>query len=409
MIVGAGLAGLSAAVRLVEMGQEVLVFEGSDRPGGRLKTDVVEGFRLDHGFQVVFTAYPALKSHLDLSALNLKAFENGSLNWDGTRLNLIHRDRPLAMALSAYLSITDKFKVLQWTQQVKQMNLQEIAALPESTSEAHLRSLDFSEAFMDKFARPFFGGVFLDRSLSTSKRMFAFVWKMLSEGATAVPALGIEEIPKQLAAKLPAGTMRCEAKVRNLLREGNKVTGVVLESGEEFLADQVILATDAETAAKLSGLAMPQGCLSSVCLYFAAPVAPVDAPILVLNATKQGIVNEVVPVSLISPDLAPSGQHLVSATVLGWNEASDAELAAIVKREVSEWFPGRRVDEWRHLKTYRIRYAQMAQPSGVFDRLPGHRTSVEGLYLAGEFNVNSSINGAIQAGFSCADAIMEKK
>ncbi len=404
MVVGGGLAGLTAAVRLHESGHKVLVLEQSDRPGGRLKTDLVDGFRLDHGFQVAFTAYPALQSMVDEAELQYKAFENGSLLWDGRNLQEVHRDKPLAMALSTYLTLGDKLKTLGLTRALKGMSVEQIRRMPDQTAEAYLKGRGFSDAFLRRFAQPFFGGIFLDRSLQTSARQFCYVWKMLGAGETVIPALGIAAIPKQLVARLPESAIRCGSAVDSLLHEGNKVTGVRLSSGEELRADRVIVATEADAAERLTQIPMPKGCRSSTCLYFAAERPPVDRRILVLNATDGGMVNEVVPVSVVTPDAAPAGKHLVSVTLLGWHDEPDEELASRVIAEVAPWFPNRGVLGWKHLRTYRIRYAQMDQHPGI--QTVGHGTKIEDLSLAGEFNSDSSINGAIQSGWDAAGALL---
>ena len=78
MVVGAGIAGLTAAKILIENNKEVLLVEKSNSVGGRVKTYMYEGFLLDHGFQVLLTAYPEVHNQLDLSSLNLKSFEPGA-------------------------------------------------------------------------------------------------------------------------------------------------------------------------------------------------------------------------------------------------------------------------------------------------------------------------------------------
>lgn len=404
LVVGGGLAGLAAARELLSRGQDVLILEASDRPGGRLKTDVVEGFRLDHGFQVVFDAYPAFREQLDLGKLDLRAFEKGTLLWDGGSMREVHDEKPVMMAVNAYLPIGDKLRVLRWNLEVKGMSLDQIEAMPDRSAEQHLRAYGFSEKFLDRFARPFFGGIFLDRSLQVSVRQFAFVWKMLSEGRTTIPAKGIAEIALQLAEGLP---IRTGAVVNELLRDGDRVTGVRLESGEELTADGVVVATESDTAARLTGLDLPTAHVGCTCFYFDADAAPVSRPILVLNASGRGVIQEVVPMTEVSRGLAPAGRHLVSVTVLGWHPDGHESAAQAIKEEASVWFPGKGAQNWRFLRAYPVRYAQMAQPAGIWERRPASFSGVPGLWLAGEFNVNSSIHGALKAGKDCAVAIAE--
>lgn len=408
VIVGAGLAGLACARKLHHLGVNFLLIDADSRVGGRLKTDLVEGFRLDHGFQVLFTAYPYAKGLLDFDALKLRAFEPGSIVWDGLQQHVLHNERRLATAASGLFGIADKVRVLNWTSDCKLMSVEEIYDMPDMSTLDHLRAYGFSEAFIDRFARPFFGGIFLDRSLSVSVRQFAFVWKMLSEGQTVVPAEGMEAIPRQLAAELPASCVRLNTRVKEILREDGRATGVALESGETIHAAAVVVATEADAAGALLGKPILEGSKSSTCVYFEAPAPPVDEKLIVLNA-QEGLVNEVVPCSLVAPELAPKGKHLVSVTVLGHDARSDADLVEAIKAEVGPWFPGRGVSHWRHLKTYRVRYAQMPQPPGVFELLPKPESGIEGLYLCGEYTTDGSINGALKSGVRVGDLLARKQ
>lgn len=393
VVVGAGLAGLACARRLVRAGCEVILLEASDRPGGRLKTDRIDGFTLDHGFQVLFTAYPAARSELDYHALDLRKFEAGSLIWDGAKTQEVHRDRLFAMAFSRYLGMGDKLRVLAFSEDTCMMSSREIWDAPDQTSESAMRDFGFSERFLDRFARPFFGGIFLDRSLLVSSRMMRFVWQMLHTGDTVVPALGMDRIPEQLR----SCEVRCGARVATV-----SAHGVRLEDGSELEADRVVVTTPGPESARLLGLAPPAPGLASTCLYFECPEPPVDRPILVLNGPGAGYVNHVAPVSRVSPATAPAGRHLASATVLGEDATPGAVLA-----ELDEWFPRHRPSRtWEHLATYRIAYAQMAQPPGFAGARPGHRTAHPGVYLAGESTDHGSIEGALASGVRCATVLL---
>lgn len=399
VVVGGGLAGLVCARHLSRKGTEVHVLEQSSRVGGRLQTDEVDGFRLDHGFQVVFDAYPDFRTECDLPKLNLRRFEAGAQIALGGKLHGVYRDRPLAMAFSGLFSFSDKLKVIALNKAVTAKSDATIFAESEVSALEFLKQRGFSDSFLDRFARPFFGGIFLDRSLNVSSRMFQFVWRTLNEGNTVVPALGIAEIPKQLAEGL---NVRLGVRVV-AVRPGE----VELSDGEIIRADHVVVATESDAAAKLTGLDLPRGYRSSTCLYFEATKPPVEEPILILRGDAAGIANEVVPVSVVAPETAPKGKHLVSATVLGLDVQSDDVLAEAVKRDVEAWLRGKGASGWRHLKTYRVRYAQMDQAPGVLAARPRHLTNLPGVWLAGEFTVHSSIQGAMQSGRRVAEEIMK--
>lgn len=405
IIVGAGLAGLACARRLQSAGVPFLMLEASDRPGGRLKTDEVDGFHLDRGFQVLFTAYRSARELLDFGRLDLCRFAPGAFIVHEGEMHDVDGDNPLKTAFDDYLSVADKLRVVDWTWECRGMSLNQIWRMSDMPTYRHLRQLGFSSDFIERFARPFFGGIFLDRSLSVSRQMFTFVWKMLSEGDTVVPAAGIEAIPRQLAESLPESALRMNTRVASLVGE-HRIKGVVLESGEVIDASSVIIATDPPVAQKLTGFETPTTPKSQICLYFTAPEPPVEEPKIILR-TGHGLVNLVVPVSVVNPRSAPDGEHLVSVTINGDHPAADDELQAMVKSEAEHLLPHRGVEEWRFLQAYRIPFAQFDQPAHFRSHLPSATPGRDGLYLAGEYIEHSSIDGALSSGLHCAEMVAE--
>ena len=418
IVIGAGLAGLTCAKCLYEAGQRVRVLEASDGAGGRVRTDIhKDGYRLDRGFQVLFTAYPAARRHLDLEGLKLRVFEPGALLVkDGKRYEIAdpmrNPNKLLPGMLNPLISTADKLRVLRLVRQVTGLSTAEIfgtkdvPAGEDETTEDYLRDLGFSEeGFIDHFARPFYGGIFLDRSLRTSARMFKFTFKMLATGATILPAEGMQCIPDQLVAALPPNTVRYNARVADLLIEEGKVRGVRLASGERLNAEQVVVATDGPTATALTGLPVPSTPVGSVCLYFSGDERLYTQRKILLNANGNGLVNNAVLLTNIAPTYAPPRKHLLSATVLGNPQVDDETLARHCLGELARWFMESDLSGWKFLAAYRIPYSQFAQEPGVFDTLPSNRTSIEGLYLAGEYTESSSIHGAMHSGEKTAAAI----
>lgn len=397
IVVGAGLAGLTCAKVLAERGAEVVVFEASDGVGGRVRTDEKDGFLLDRGFQVYFTAYPIAGRHLDHAALNLKPFDLGAIVRRGHEESFLSdplRDSGafLPSLLSNAAVFSDKLLILKLATRSIPERTESAGELDsaDSSSLEYLRGKGFSERIIGNFYRPFYGGIFLDRSLSTSARVLRFTFKMLATGKTAVPARGIGEIPKQLAARLPASAVRANSPVRSLLREGSRVVGVDAD-GEEHEADAVVMATDAPTAARLAGVPAPAGSVGQVCAYYATDGLDAGKKI-VLNAEDGGFVNNAVQISAVARSYASRGLHLLRVVALGGFDLPDDEIYRRGIEDVSRWYSQ---VNFEPLAVYRVPYAQFAQPPGVHEKLPVNRTGIPGLVLAGEYTEDSSINGSM--------------
>ena len=400
VIVGGGLSGLCCARRLVEGGIIPVILEASDALGGRIRTDEVDGFLLDRGFQVLLKAYPEARRVLDYDALELGAFYPGVLvRFDGEMHRLADPWRRPWDAISTVLSpigtLSDKVRIGR----VRSMLQKGPLDLPEMPTHEALRRLGFSEGMIERFFRPFLGGVFLDAGLETSSRMFEFVYRMFSLDDATLPARGMGAIPCQIAAGLEGASIRTGTTVSSLAHGG-----VSLETGETIKAETVVLAVDEPQALRLLGQARPARARSVTCLYFAAARPPIEDPILVLNGEGSGLVNNLCVPSQVSPGYAPSGRSLISVTVLGLPESSDEDLKKKVLDELTDWF-GAVVKTWRHLRTYRIPYALPVRGGGM-DSSPGGPRWGPGLYVCGDYLENASIHGAMFSGRRAAEAVL---
>jgi phytoene dehydrogenase-like protein len=404
LVVGGGLAGLACANRLHQAGVLPVVLEGGDAVGGRVRTDIVDGFLLDRGFQVFLDAYPESGKLLDKEALELQPFKPGALVWNQDRLHRVmdvfrEPRHFLASALAPVGSLADKLKVALLRLQLTRMSFEEIADQDDVTTLEYLQKAGFSALMIDGFFRSFYGGIFLESDLRTSSRMFEFTFKMFSRGNATLPARGMGEIPRQLASRLPEGTLRLSTQVTKI---GAKQ--VHLASGELLTGDAVVVATDATTAAKLVPDFAPSepAWRSVTCLYFAANHSPLGEAIIVLNGSGSGLVNNVCVPSDIAPGYAPAGQALISISILGTPEVKDLEARTVT--ELESWF-GKQVREWRHLRTERIQRALPDQGPGIGLKGAGFR-QVGDVYVCGDHTWSASIEGAIISGSRTADAIV---
>ncbi len=403
VIVGAGLSGLACAVTLNSRGREIVVLEASDEVGGRVRTDELDGFLLDRGFQVYLDAYPEAGEMLDLPSLDLKSFEPGAVVFNGSKLfrvmDVFRRPKDLvASALAPVGTLFDKLRVAVLRQKVLDLEKGVIFAGLDQSTESYLQEFGFSARMIDTFFRSFYGGIFLERELQTSSRMFEFTFKMFSEGSATVPAKGMGEIPKQLAARLPDSLIRLNSPVSSLA--GDRV---VLESGEVIEASQVVVATNAAAAARLvdgfDGFEPRWRAVTNV--YYEAPKSPLGEAIIALNGTQDGVVNNVAVMSDLAPGYAPEGKALISVSVLGDNGEDD--LPAMVKKELEAWF-GEEVTDWRHLRTDLIREALPRQD----ETNPVGYREIAGMLVCGDHAVSASIEGAISSGKSAAEAALAR-
>jgi phytoene dehydrogenase-like protein len=408
VVVGAGLAGLACARRLREGGREVVVLEAGDAVGGRVRTDEVDGLLLDRGFQVLLTGYPAARRWFDYDGLEMRAFSPG--------VRIRHRGRfrrladpfqaPVAGAASAFspvATLVDGLRLLAWRRSVAGPPGPTVAARPQVATSTLLAERGFSGSITTSFFRPFLAGTFFDPEMATSSRVTELVFRSFFTGEVAVPARGMQQLPEQLAAGLPAAVVQLGAEV-TAVRPGE----VAVAGGASVRAEHVVVATEGPTAARLLGGRLP-GVVApgrgTTTLYYRAERSPVGEPDLVLDGDDGGPVNNLAVMSDVAPAYAPPGQALVSVSTIGVPEEDDVELDRAVRAQLAGWY-GPVVHDWGLIAAYRIPYAQPRQNVEDLPLLAREIAAGDGLWVCGDHRDTGSIQGALVSGRRTADAIL---
>jgi phytoene dehydrogenase-like protein len=421
-VVGGGLAGLVAARRLAETGARVELFERRETFGGRVRSSHDGPYTFDRGFQVLFTAYPAAKRELDLEALDLRRFPPGAIICrPGERSTLSDPLRDPGAAVETLFNrdvrLVDKLRLFTLQRELAGRSEREIFAGEDESIRSFLADYGFSTALVENFAEPFYGGVTLDRSLSSSAAVFRYTFKSLSEGAIAVPAAGMGAIPEQLAARAERtdATLHAGETVTAVEPDGPdaRTDGVALTlkgvTGTRRF-DACVVATNPKAAADLAGVRTPDEANGCTTGYYSLP-AYTDLRTggrILLNAADDRP-NEVVPMSTVAPEYAPDDRQLLSATWLGVPEADDEALTEEVRGALADWYPEHRFDALEHEHTDRVEFAQFAQPPGFRDDLPGVTAPDGPVYLAGDYTSWSSIHAALDSGARAAKAVLDEQ
>lgn len=408
IVVGAGVAGLTAAKTLSAANVSVTLLEASDAVGGRVRTDLVDGYLLDRGFQVFIEGYPACRQVLDYNQLNLQPFLPGAKIRHNANFHILSDPfRAPLLAASGLFSpigtLSDKLRVLLLRIQVMSDSIEQTLSPnnPGLLLDQFLSDLRFSPSFIAAFFKPFYQGIFLAPLNEQSASMFRFVFRMFSEAPASLPAAGIGAITAQMRQRLPSHvTLHLNSPVTNIS------PGYVQVADKQFDAPVVILATEGPEAVRLLdssiGTAQSRG---SICIYFSSDrPSPVDKPILVLNGDgpKDGPVNNMFVPSQVASSYAPDGKTLISTTIVGDELGqSDNALETAVRQQMSKWFGPEEVDHWVRLAIYRIPHSQPAQsPDYVFER----ETSLgDGLFVCGDHRNSPTLHGAIMSGRAAAE------
>ena len=429
IVVGGGLSGLVSATRLAADGADVTLLERRPDLGGRVRTREVDGFTLDRGFQVLFTSYPAVRRELDVDALDLRAFSPGAtICRPGSRAVLSDPLREptaaIESALNHEVSFSDKLRTLALRYDLSKRAEREFFSGPDRSIREYLTDWGFSEEYIEHFVEPFYGGITLDRSLSTSKHVFEYTFRAMGRGSIAVPAEGMAAVADQLATRARAAgvEVRTGADVESIdvgsggrfrLGSGGPADGARVEllGGETLDASVVVVATTPPEARKLTGIeTVPSDGVPNVTAWYTLP-AGVEfgtGKRILLNAADDAP-NAVVPMSEVAPEYAPADRALLGATFLGEDalDRDDDALREDVRDALTAWYPERGFEGIETVAVDRIPFAQFAQPPGVHAGLPDPDDPDGPVVLAGEYTEWSAIQGAMQGGQRAAATAAE--
>lgn len=415
VVIGAGLAGLAAARALAISGREVVVIEASDGIGGRVRTDSLDGLLLDRGFQVYNASYEEGARILDLDALDLRRFTGGvqvSLGDAQARLADPRRE-PLWIwdSLRAPVgSIAKKARLLKYLATLAisgDETFNDLSELPDQRSDAFLEAR-FGKVLTNRLLRPFLAGVFLEEELSTSKRFLDEVLRAFTKAVPSVPALGMGQIPIQIARQIPPDSIHLNTRATHIAP-----TMVRTDQGD-IHCKAVILATDATCATELIP-SLDTPATNAVTTWYHLADCPSEdlthgRSTLVIDGLRYSrgsadpmrpVVNTVV-LTNAAPSYASQDRVLVSSSALGVHESAQDEQ--LVRKHLSTLY-GVSTSGWTHVQTYAIAHALPMMPS------PHHRRAsiclTPGVYLAGDYCDVSSINGALRSARRAVHQLVE--
>lgn len=401
-IIGAGISGLAAAIELERHGYQPVIIDINNEVGGRVTTEIINGYQLDRGFQVLLEAYPKAKQHLNYNALKLQYFLPGAVIFkNGNQQTIGDALRKPALLwdtlISSVATFGDKLKILKLNRHLKKRSLEEIFNKPEQTTLRYLQEFGFSSKIIEEFFKPFFSGIFLEPNLNTSSRMFEYVYKMFGEGMAVLPKEGIAAIPKQLKSKLKTTEFVFNTKVREITD-----TSLELENGEVLNTHFTIVAT---TASALIPNLNNQEVQWKRCdtLYFEVEKRNLNKPIIGLVADKEALINNIFfHDSLEMTHKGP--HHLLSVTVVKPHQLSTEALIEIVISDLNTFC---KIQNPIFLKHYPIEEALPNLKDLRYDCEPSETQLKPTIFLAGDYMLNGSLNAAMISGERAAQGVIK--
>ncbi|MDP5106633.1 MAG: FAD-dependent oxidoreductase [Polaribacter sp.] len=401
-IIGAGVSGLIAAQILENHGYRPIIIEASNSVGGRVKTDLINEYQLDHGFQVLLTSYPAAQKYLNYDALELQEllpgaiiFKNGKPQTIGDPLRTISFLLPTLF--SNVGSFSDKIKIVKLNALLKKKSLPEIFKADEKSTLQYLKDFGFSDDIIQTFFKPFFSGIFLEANLETSSRMFEFVYKMFGDGLAVIPKNGIQEISNQLKNNLKTTQFQFNSPVKEV-----KNNQIILQDGTLFKNHFTIIATEANNlVANLKS--QETEWKSCDTLYFETKSKSIQQPIIGLIADEKSLINNIFYHT--STKTASKGtQELLSVTIVKEHNLEEAQLIKKVTADLKKYCS---ISEATFLKRYQIKKALPKLNNLQYEISSTETKLTSSIFLAGDVLLNGSLNAAMISGERAAMAIIQ--
>lgn len=400
-IIGAGISGLIAAKVLEDNGYKPTVIEASNSVGGRVKSDLVKGYFLDHGFQVLLSEYPAAKKYLNFNSLNLQHLLPGAIIYKNGHKTIIGdplRNLSLLMPTlkSSIGTFSDKLKILKLNNTLKKKEISAIFSTPEKTTLQYLKDFGFSESIIQSFFRPFFTGIFLESDLDTSSRMFEFVYKMFGKGFAMIPKEGIQEIPNQLKNNLKNTSFKF-----NTLAKEIKDNEIVLSDNTSLKTHITIIATE---ATQLVSNLKNQDIVWKSCdtLYFETSVNAIGKPLIGLIADKSALINNIFFPTSVSKN-KDAKKELLSVTIVKEHHLTEEELVLKVSDELKKHCA---INDVAFLKRYQIKKA-LPKLTNLQYEIASTETKLKStIFLAGDQLLNGSLNAAMISGERAAMGVI---
>ena len=381
LVIGAGLAGMNAAIQLQSAGREVVVLEAADRAGGRVQSDQIDGFVCDRGFQLINARYPELVALDVLSELDFRFADralNIAIDEQSHRLG-DPRKYPFAALNSATGTIFEKFALVKALARKPK---------PELSIDEYLVASGLGNTF-ERVLRPFLRGVYLTDLSNIAAPAGLEIIKTFVSGKPGLPSRGVGALSAVMARKI--NDLRFGVTVNSIKR------GVVVTSVGEIPASEIIVATDSTTAAQLLELGSVPKLAGCTTWYHSAPTAPVAHGQLIVDGQNRGAVINTLVISNFIPEYAPTGKILISTTTdTGITESE-------VRRHLATLYACDNRD-WELVAKYEIPAALPIGAKGITQ--PIQSFVREGIYLAGDGQVSSSQNGALKSGRLAAMAVL---